>query len=324
MLVVAIAVLGSLTVLPAMLALLGDRIDKGRLPRFLRRRPRPPARASGAGSRASSRAARWPRSSSSVSIWPRWPCPRSSSRPATPGSRACRPTSPSCRPSGDRAARSPARPPARPRRHRKELGDQQDALQALGQRGANAVTGGSGAVTSRSRATAAPRSSRSRCRPGPGRRRPRSTRCATEVTPTAPGGSALVTGDAARVGDFSDQLSPRTPIVIAFVWRSRSCCCGRSARRRWPRGDRAEPAVGRRRLRRAGGGLPARVGRGAAGLRVHRLGRDLASAVLLRDPVRAVDGLHGRRARADPGGAPRRALRRAPRRPRASPRPAAR
>ena len=41
MLVVAIAVLGSLTVLPAMLALLGDRIDKGRLPRFLRRRPRP-------------------------------------------------------------------------------------------------------------------------------------------------------------------------------------------------------------------------------------------------------------------------------------------
>jgi uncharacterized membrane protein YdfJ with MMPL/SSD domain len=41
MLVVAIAVLGSLTVLPAMLALLGDRIDRGRLPRFLRRRPRP-------------------------------------------------------------------------------------------------------------------------------------------------------------------------------------------------------------------------------------------------------------------------------------------
>src|SRR5918998_1074002 len=41
MLVVAIAVLGSLTVLPAMLALLGDRIDKGRLPRRLRRRPRP-------------------------------------------------------------------------------------------------------------------------------------------------------------------------------------------------------------------------------------------------------------------------------------------
>jgi RND superfamily putative drug exporter len=41
MLVVAIAVLGSLTVLPALLALLGDRIDRGRLPRRLRRRPRP-------------------------------------------------------------------------------------------------------------------------------------------------------------------------------------------------------------------------------------------------------------------------------------------
>ena len=39
MLVVAIAVLGSLTVLPAMLALLGDRVDRGRLP-FAARRAR--------------------------------------------------------------------------------------------------------------------------------------------------------------------------------------------------------------------------------------------------------------------------------------------
>ena len=43
MLVVAIAVLGSLTVLPAMLALLGDRIDKGRLPRFVCAVARAPA-----------------------------------------------------------------------------------------------------------------------------------------------------------------------------------------------------------------------------------------------------------------------------------------
>ena len=42
MLVVAIAVLGSLTVLPAMLALLGDRVDRGRLP--FPRRARDPAR----------------------------------------------------------------------------------------------------------------------------------------------------------------------------------------------------------------------------------------------------------------------------------------
>ena len=35
--VVAIAVLGSLTVLPAMLALLGDRVDRGRIPGYRRR-----------------------------------------------------------------------------------------------------------------------------------------------------------------------------------------------------------------------------------------------------------------------------------------------
>ena len=48
MLVVAVAVVGSLTVLPASLALLGDRVDKGRLPwlgkRLQARRERGPSR----------------------------------------------------------------------------------------------------------------------------------------------------------------------------------------------------------------------------------------------------------------------------------------
>ena len=43
-LVVAAAVIGSLTLLPALLALLGDRVDRGQLPLIGRLR-RPPARA---------------------------------------------------------------------------------------------------------------------------------------------------------------------------------------------------------------------------------------------------------------------------------------
>ena len=50
MLVVAVAVIGSLTLLPALLALLGDRVDRGQLPLVSRLR-RPPARA-GSGPRS--------------------------------------------------------------------------------------------------------------------------------------------------------------------------------------------------------------------------------------------------------------------------------
>ena len=45
-LVVAIAMFASLTVLPGVLAWLGDRVEKGRIP-FLRAPPRPASRASG-------------------------------------------------------------------------------------------------------------------------------------------------------------------------------------------------------------------------------------------------------------------------------------
>ena len=75
------------------------------------------------------------------------------------------------------------------------------------------------------------------------------------------------------------------------------------------RGDRdgPEPAVGRRHLRRARRRLPAQLGRVAAGLHVERHDRQLDPAVLLRDPVRPVDGLHGAGARAHPRGAAERA-----------------
>ena len=48
-LVVAVAVIGSLTVLPAILAALGDKLEKGRLPFTAAVRPRPASAACGAG-----------------------------------------------------------------------------------------------------------------------------------------------------------------------------------------------------------------------------------------------------------------------------------
>ena len=56
-------------------------------------------------------------------------------------------------------------------------------------------------------------------------------------------------------------------------------------------GDRPQPAVGGRRLRRPRLGLPGRPPRGPARLRVQRRGHELAADVPVRDPVRAVDGL---------------------------------
>ena len=99
----------------------------------------------------------------------------------------------------------------------KDLGDQRDALKALGQRGAKAV-GGSGAVhveVSRDGSTAVvdvpmPSQDRDADRHAVDTLR-------DEVAPTAPGGHALVTGDAAQSADFSDQMKTATPIVIAFV-----------------------------------------------------------------------------------------------------------
>ena len=56
-------------------------------------------------------------------------------------------------------------------------------------------------------------------------------------------------------------------------------------------GDRPEPAVGRRRLRRARARLPGRPRREAARLPVGRRHRALDPAVPVRDPVRPLDGL---------------------------------
>ena len=75
--VVAIAMFASLTVLPAMLSWLGDRVEKGRVPLIGRRRRRPASRASGRPSPAASCGARACRSCSPAACWWRWRSPRS-------------------------------------------------------------------------------------------------------------------------------------------------------------------------------------------------------------------------------------------------------
>ena len=109
--VVAVAMLGSLTVLPALLSMLGDRTEKGRIPGLGRLRTRVAVWASGRGSWTASSAVpccrpSWPRACS----W-RWRSRRSgwTSAPRTPRPR-CRRTSRWCRRSITSRRRSRPRP----------------------------------------------------------------------------------------------------------------------------------------------------------------------------------------------------------------------
>ncbi len=71
--------------------------------------------------------------------------------------------------------------------------------------------------------------------------------------------------------------------------------------RRPDQGDRAQPALGGRRLRGAGAGVPEGAGRVTARLPLERRRQLLAAALPVRDPVRPLDGLP----RADPQPGPR-------------------
>jgi RND superfamily putative drug exporter len=99
----------------------------------------------------------------------------------------------------------------------KQLGARHGQLERLGRRAAHAV-GTSGAVTvdvardGRTATVTLPMSAQDQD----------ADRHAVDVlrdriAPTAPGGHALVTGDAARSADFAAQMRTATPIVIAFV-----------------------------------------------------------------------------------------------------------
>ena len=88
-------------------------------------------------------------------------------------------------------------------------------------------------------------------------------------------------------------VNSRLPLIFAFVLRPGvPAPAGHLPLDRDPdQGDRAQPALRRRRLRSPGPGLPGRPRRVAARLHVERRRRLLAAAVPVRDPVRALDGL---------------------------------
>ncbi len=224
MLVALIAVIGSLTVLPAVLHLLGDRVDRGRVPGLDRRRLRAPAGRRGAWARLAAAVTRRPAvalvlaacalgtlavpaldlrtASSGVSELPREEPVRVAMREIErvfPGA----PATARLVLSGD------------------GLGERREALAALGER-ARAVTGGRGAVgvdvarDGRTAVIAVPMPERDAdaARAVVGRLR-------DDVAPTAsrvaPGTRMLVTGWAAASADFTAQLERTTPLVIGFV-----------------------------------------------------------------------------------------------------------
>ena len=178
MLVVAVAMIGSLTVLPAVLSKLGDRVEKGRIPfvgrlrrgaekpqhvgRDHRPRPPPPARL-GAGRRSGARRPGRCRRSSSTPPRPAWRASRRPrwSRSSTSSRRSrARPSQPPSRsrPTTSRPRRCRRRSPSSSRRR-------SPAARCTGRsRSRSTVTTRSPRSTSRSTATAptTPRSPRSR------------------------------------------------------------------------------------------------------------------------------------------------------------------
>src|SRR5262249_35261854 len=223
-LVVAIAVLGSLTVLPAMLALLGDRIDRGRLWRRRGSGPRPARRsvwqllAAGVTKRPGLALA------APVVVLATIAVPVLSIQTGEPGQ-------------NDVPANTPIRAAARAiERAFPGASDTADLvisghhlgqpgtvakLRAIGRRG-RAITGGKGGVVlqiSRDRNTAQlqiPMPNRSLTTADRKVRELRSE-LEPEVARALPGARAALTGDYAGGLDFSGRLSSVTPIVIAFV-----------------------------------------------------------------------------------------------------------
>ena len=113
-----------------------------------------------------------------------------------------------------------------------------------------------------------------------------------------PGVTVQVSGMTAGSRDFNDAMKSHAPLVFAFVLEPRVPAApahvplDRDPAHR----DRPQPALGRSGLRRARPGLPERQPRVAAELPLDRRGDVLAAAVPVRDPLRALDGLP----RADP------------------------
>jgi RND superfamily putative drug exporter len=217
-LVVAIAVIGSVTVLPAILELLGDRIDKGRLPKRLRRAPKPAG--TGAWAKIATAVTRRPMAAlvTSVCILGALAAPvvdldtndaGIDSLPAelsvVQAQRAIERDFPGA-PSTAKLVVSG-----------EQLGAQTAELEALGDRAAQAVGGGAAVQVdvARDQRTAIVEVPL----PAEGAEAQRTAIDALrdEVVPTAPGDATLVTGEAARSVDFAAQMRTATPLVIGFV-----------------------------------------------------------------------------------------------------------
>ena len=218
--VVLIAVIGSLTVLPATLALLGDRIDKGRIP-FLGRRRAPRA---GVWARLAQTVTRRPVVSlvTAVCLLGTLAIPALELKPASNFESALPADLPAI--AAQRAIERAF--PGAPNDAElvvtgRGLDDTQAELRALGER-ARAVTGGRGAIDvdvardGRTAVVSVPMPER-------GIEAAEDTVAALRerVTPTAaqvaPGAEAMLTGEAAGSADFTQRLATATPVVIGIV-----------------------------------------------------------------------------------------------------------
>ncbi|HWK24980.1 MAG TPA: MMPL family transporter [Solirubrobacter sp.] len=204
MLVVAMAVLGSLTVLPAVLALLGDRINRGRLPGM--RPARGSSRAWGVLARAVTRR---PLISLTVVIAALLAIASPALHMHTSGSAPSLPhDEPAMVAAREVAAAFPGAPSSASLVVTGSSLKRAD-LRALG-RSARTVTGGEGPIEislARDRSTALVRV------PMPDHDEPATVARLREALPA----NVLVTGEAASKLDFTSRLNATTPLVIAFV-----------------------------------------------------------------------------------------------------------
>ena len=302
MVVVAIAVIGSLTVLPAMLALLGDRVDQRPDPAASGRRARRAAAPGAARRRGHAPPGRRARHRLLPARRARRARDADAHRP-TRRLGSARATSRSCRRSTTIERAFPA-PTAGAELvvTGAQLGTPRSApaCAELGREAAARRTA-TAPCRSRSRATGAPRVDVPM--PAGARRAQRARRASASRAAVGARRSDRRRRPAAR--RLHRPAATATPIVVARSARARV----RAAARRVPLARAGARVMGLNLLSVGAaygvlvGRVPAPLGGGAARVHLQRLDRRLAAAVRLRDPLRALDGLHGPRARADPRGA---------------------
>ena len=110
---------------------------------------------------------------------------------------------------------------------------------------------------------------------------------------TLPDAEYGVTGGTAASRDFTDAMKDSAPLVFGAVmlFAFADPAARLPVDHRGPQGDHPEPALGGRRLRRHGRRVPVGLGREPARLQLHRRHRLVAPDVHVRDPVRPLDGL---------------------------------